>query len=433
MKLERTLLDKFVSGAFMGKRQIGRPLKYNLKRKNYEAWLELVFKPKSAFQLYVSRSLRMIMPYLSWFTYRFHVEKARDGGFRVEDVYMNKFWKEPWIHYHIYSQYFHPETILERVRNVHLYRRPRTMFKGFTVPDWAQSQNNGGWDLDVHSRLAWENAIHDMNSEATPLQFAGQRLEPNIIEWFRIEQIGKGASSRLFFNENPKPTWFRYGNVDNKNKQLYSFTHGDQDHNFVMGIDTTTAEGREEFQNEWNKMAQMVPELIDKDNIVYPHEVRRFISSEPHFQRVWQLYREHTFKLRFAYLVEEGEISSEDAETFKSMCDDMGTLSMNVYFWGKAGLYGDVSSNADHQACGRILEKMGLDAIEFNFNTSKPFDEQFWTAYDYLSELTEEGMRKQLPYIITDPKQSAKVEALIDGRIADVVGKDVTSKLELVH
>ena len=33
MKLERTLLDRFVSGAFMNKRQIGRPLKYNLRGK----------------------------------------------------------------------------------------------------------------------------------------------------------------------------------------------------------------------------------------------------------------------------------------------------------------------------------------------------------------------------------------------------------------
>lgn len=33
MKLERTLLDKFVNGAFLNKRQIGRPLKYNIRSK----------------------------------------------------------------------------------------------------------------------------------------------------------------------------------------------------------------------------------------------------------------------------------------------------------------------------------------------------------------------------------------------------------------
>jgi hypothetical protein len=33
VKLESTLLDKFVSGAFMNKRHIGRPLKFNIKGK----------------------------------------------------------------------------------------------------------------------------------------------------------------------------------------------------------------------------------------------------------------------------------------------------------------------------------------------------------------------------------------------------------------
>lgn len=50
-----------------------------------------------------------------------------------------------------------------------------------------------------------------MNSEWTPMQFTGERQEPNVIEWFRFEQWGKGASSRLFYNEVPKPTWARYG------------------------------------------------------------------------------------------------------------------------------------------------------------------------------------------------------------------------------
>jgi hypothetical protein len=33
MKLERGLLDKMINGAFLGKRKIGRPLKYNIRDK----------------------------------------------------------------------------------------------------------------------------------------------------------------------------------------------------------------------------------------------------------------------------------------------------------------------------------------------------------------------------------------------------------------
>jgi hypothetical protein len=32
-KLERSFLDKMVNGAFLNKRQIGRPIKYNLRSK----------------------------------------------------------------------------------------------------------------------------------------------------------------------------------------------------------------------------------------------------------------------------------------------------------------------------------------------------------------------------------------------------------------
>ena len=94
--------------------------------------------------------------------------------------------------------------------------------------------------------------MHDLNSEWTPMQFTGERLEPNILNWLRLEQWGKGNSSRLFYNEVPKPTWFRYGgHLDNADKTLYSFTHADQEHKFVFGIDTTSPEGREQFKKEW--------------------------------------------------------------------------------------------------------------------------------------------------------------------------------------
>jgi len=33
VKLERTYLDKFINGAFLNKRQIGRPIKYNIRNK----------------------------------------------------------------------------------------------------------------------------------------------------------------------------------------------------------------------------------------------------------------------------------------------------------------------------------------------------------------------------------------------------------------
>ena len=69
-----------MNGAFMGKRRIGRPIKYNLRTKGRAGWIELVFSPRSRFEQYVSDALRFIHPYLFFITYRFHVEKAREAG-----------------------------------------------------------------------------------------------------------------------------------------------------------------------------------------------------------------------------------------------------------------------------------------------------------------------------------------------------------------
>jgi hypothetical protein len=83
-------------------------------------------------------------------------------------MYNNKFFKEPYIQFHIYAQYFHPDTLLERVRNVSFYRRPRTLFKGFKVPDWATAEKRYGWEVDLYSRKAWNDAMADLNAEWTP-------------------------------------------------------------------------------------------------------------------------------------------------------------------------------------------------------------------------------------------------------------------------
>lgn len=43
-------------------------------------WLELVYNPRNNVEQYVSKTLKMMHPYLAFVTYRFHVEKAREAG-----------------------------------------------------------------------------------------------------------------------------------------------------------------------------------------------------------------------------------------------------------------------------------------------------------------------------------------------------------------
>ena len=80
VRFETTLLDKFVNGAFAGKRKIGRALKPNLRSRGSEGWIELVFNPRNRFEQYISQAIRFVHPYLFFVSYRFHVEKARESG-----------------------------------------------------------------------------------------------------------------------------------------------------------------------------------------------------------------------------------------------------------------------------------------------------------------------------------------------------------------
>ena len=68
--------------------------------------------------------------------------------------------------------------------------------------------------------------MHEFLGETTPMPFFGERQEPNPLEWFRLEQFGKGSSSRLFYNEVPKTNWFRHnGHMDDIDETVYSFTN----------------------------------------------------------------------------------------------------------------------------------------------------------------------------------------------------------------
>lgn len=351
-------------------------------------------------------------------------------GIRIEDFYCNKFHKEPYIQHHIYAQYFHPETLLERVRDVQFYRRPRTLFKGFRVPDWATAEKRHGWEFDAYSREAWNNALHDLHSEWTPMQFVGERQEPNVIEWLRFEQWGKGSSSRLFYNEKVNNNWFRFGgHLDNK-ENLYSFTKAEQEDRYTFGYDTTTAEGREGFKKEWETMAAYTPELLSKDDLVYPHEVQN-VSTEPYFRRIWQLYREHTFRLRVAQLVEDNQISAEDAEATRRFLSLRGSPSLTTYLYARLGKLSVSAQNADFQATERVFQKLGLDQIEMDKTTAQPYECQFWSQYDIIQQLSEEELRRDLPILVTDLNNRAKVEALLEDR--KVLPNEETHKLAVSH
>ncbi len=353
------------------------------------------------------------------------------AGIRVDDFYSIKFHKEPYVMWHIYAQYFHPDTLLERVRDVSFYRRPRTLFKGFRVPDWATSTHQHGWEIDSHSKAAWDQAMSEFNSETTPTPFFGERQEPNIIEWFRLEQFGKGNSSRLFYNEVPKPHWFRYnGHLDNPEEALYSFTLADQRHEPFLGIDTTTEEGRERFRKEWEALAEMTPELISKDNIVYPHELPTRVPDEAHYQRVWRYYREHNFRAAVDTAADRGLVSREDANNALRFLSDRHHLSAQNYVQTVQGFRPDLENDEGFLATQRVVDAIGLNQYPIEKTTAQTPEFQFWDGVDQVLNLTSEGLKEQLPLLVTDDANKRRVQDILNsGGSQEVFGEDQTQQL----
>ena len=143
---------------------------------------------------------------------------------------------------------------------------------------------------------------------------------------------------------------------------------------------------------------------------------------------MWQHYREHTFKLRFAYLVQEGKISESDAAAFRNFVDFNGGASFNTYLYTNLGL---LPQGEDFEAASRVMESLGLNKIEVDRKSAQSYEEQFWDQYDVIMELSEEGLNRELPVFVTDPSNKAKVEALIAGRKGTSVFAEQSHKLEL--
>jgi hypothetical protein len=318
--------------------------------------------------------------------------------------------------FHLYAQYFHPSTLVERVRDVSFYRRPRTIFKGFKVPDWATAEKMNGWEVDGYSRQAWDNAMHEFNSECTPTPFFGERQEPNPLQWFRLEQFGKGNSSRLFYNEVPEPWWHRHHghlDVDNRDELLYSFTNGDQEQPIDFGIDTTTEEGRIEFKAQFDALCAVTPEILNTKMMLYPHEMPKPLTTEAHFQRMWSFYREHSLRNSIQAAVDSGKCTSDDASNALRFLGRKQQLSVSQYVLGHQGVRPDLQQNDGFNAAQRVFKAIGLELHMTNL-TAEPYEQQFWKTFDHQFELTELDMRAKLPQFISDPSSRYTAEALME-------------------
>ena len=84
------------------------------------------------------------------------------------------------------------------------------------------------------------------------------------------------------------------------------------------------------------------------------------------------------------------------------------------------GLADELKHDTAFQAFVKGNGLLNLNQIEYNEHTSQPIIDQFWEQYDLVFGLTEEGLKKDLGVIITDPSDRARVEAILNNKSSGI-------------
>lgn len=139
----------------------------------------------------------------------------------------------------------------------------------------------------------------------------------------------------------------------------------------TFGMDTTTEEGRKQFEEIYLMMAEATPELIDKNEIIYPHQIQHRPNQEAHFQRLWKTYQAFTLKEAAKKAVEEGKISSEDMHAAGKFLGAKGSqMSVAAYVYTKAGLRPALEQDEGYLAADRVMTAIGATEFPIDLNTA---------------------------------------------------------------
>ena len=80
-------------------------------------------------------------------------------------------------------------------------------------------------------------------------------------------------------------------------------------------------------------------------------------------------------------------------------------------------------------ATDRVMAAIGMNELAINLNSAMDPEMQFWSNVGVTYQLSEEGMKKNLAMMITDPSNRMKVEAIMEGR-AGYLEEESTKELK---
>lgn len=345
------------------------------------SWQDIAFFPKTTLQKVFSKTVFFLEPYYAYFFWPHIVNECREAGLKVGDLMGLHFNKEPYVQFHLYAQYFHPTTMIERVNHIHFYRQPNRLYKGTKVPDWAQNHVNEAGEFDLYTAQQWAEAMDDFTSEITPVPFFRDPmpLDANPLLWLQVFGLGAGKGRRLFYNEKPVHSIWHDGGEFDPEEMNYGYEPRLQ--NPFM---TATEEGKEQFDKHMADLNRMYPESFPKEGYVYPHEVlRHFQIRDKWFQRNIQNVRELKLMQQAVEMQKAGTLTEEQSlAVIKFIRDghfrDFYTVQDMAYNQKHYGVEGQPLWTGLHT----LIEELQLYFLP-QACTSQPDLEQFWEHADY--------------------------------------------------
>lgn len=89
----------------------------------------------------------------------------------------------------------------------------------------------------------------------------------------------------------------------------------------------------------------------------------------------------------------------------------------------------DLEDSEGFHSAKRVFTALGL-GMEMNDKSAEPYEDQFINICDNVLNLTNEGLKHDLPVLVTDDVNRSKVEEILSqGNHQQLVGEDETQKL----
>jgi hypothetical protein len=102
--------------------------------------------------------------------------------------------------------------------------------------------------------------------------------------------------------------------------------------------------------------------MFKPEDIIYPHEAPKHIPSEPHFQRVWSLYRRFALVRAIEGAVQNGSVTQEDADKVSGMLGGRNAdLFINKYVMANLNLIDRTPFVKSYDAAERVFQAIGYE------------------------------------------------------------------------